>query len=133
MCTLFQSICYNQYRETPVYVVILKYRDVRYNLRRGPALFIPSARSTILLIYGANSVDFRGSLIQNKLPNLAKSGRSISEFKNIIKKIENIDSGCMMCRGQHTLRQFPRKSHSLLCFFGSCSHQSLDSLQCPTG
>ena len=51
-------------------------------------LFIPSARSTI---YGTNSVDFLGNLIWNKLPNLVKFSISISEFKNIIKKIGNID------------------------------------------
>ena len=72
-----------------------KYRKVPYNLRRGPVLFIPPARSTI---YGTNSVHFLGSLIWNGLPNLVKSSRSISEFKNVIKKIGNIDCGCMICR-----------------------------------
>ena len=72
-----------------------KYRKVPYNLRRGPVLFIPPARSTI---YGTNSVHFLGSLIWNGLPNLVKSSRSISEFKNAIKKIGNIDCGCMICR-----------------------------------
>ena len=47
-----------------------------YNLRRGPVLFIPHARSTT---YGTNSVHFLWSLIWNKLPNLVKSSRSISE------------------------------------------------------
>ena len=103
----------------------LKYREVPYNVRRGPVLFIPPAKSTI---YGTNSAHFRGSLIWNKLPNLVKSSRSISEFKNVIKKIGNIDCGCMICRRQHTLSQFPRSSCSSLCSFGSCSHQSLDSL-----
>ena len=67
-----------------------KYRKVQCNLRRGPVLFIPPARSTI---YGTNSVHFLGSLIWNELPNLIKSRRSISEsrrsiseFKNVIKK-----------------------------------------------
>ena len=72
-----------------------KYRKVPYNLRWGPVLFIPPARSTI---YGTNSVHFLGSLIWNRLPNLVKSSRSISEFKNVIKKIGNIDCGCMICR-----------------------------------
>ena len=65
-----------------------KYRVVPYKLRRGPGLLIPPAWS----------VHLRGSLVWNKLPNLVKSGSSISEFKNIIKKIENIDCGCMICR-----------------------------------
>ena len=52
-----------------------KYREVPYNLRRGPVLFIPPAKSTI---YGTNSLHFLGSLIWNKLPNLVKSIKSIS-------------------------------------------------------
>ena len=72
-----------------------KYRNVPYNFRRGPVLFSPPTRSTI---YGTNSVHFLGSLIWNRLPNLVKSSRSISEFKNVIKKIGNIDCGCMICR-----------------------------------
>ena len=71
-----------------------KYRVVPYNLRRDPVLFIPPARSTI---YGANSVHFLGPLIWNRLPNLVKSSRLISEFKDVIKQIENIDCGCI-CR-----------------------------------
>ena len=54
------------YLESPVYVVMLQIqRGSIYNLRRGPVLFIPSARS---IIYGTDSVHFRGSLIWNKLP-----------------------------------------------------------------
>ena len=73
----------------------LKYREVQYNLRRGPVLSIPPARSKI---YGINSVHLHGSLIWNKLPNLVKSSRSESEFKNITKKIKNVDCGCMKFR-----------------------------------
>ena len=70
-----------------------KYREVPHNLKRGPVLFILPARSTI---YGTNSVNFLGSLIWNKLSNLVKSSRSIFELKNVIKKIGNIDCGCMI-------------------------------------
>ena len=107
-----------------------KYREVSYNLRQGLVFFIPPVRSTI---YGTNSVHFLGSLIWNKLPNLVKSSRSISEFKNVINKIRNIDCGCMICRRQQTLSQFPHNSCSSLCSLGSCSHQSFDSLQHPIG
>ena len=69
--------------------------DMKKNLRRGPVLFTPPARS---IIYGTNFVHFRGSLICNRLPDSVKSSRSISEFKNVIKKIGNIDCGCMICR-----------------------------------
>ena len=72
-----------------------RYREVPYNLRRGSVLFIPLARS---IIYGTKSVHFPGSLIWNKLPNLVKYSRSISELKNAIKKIGNIDYVCMICK-----------------------------------
>ena len=70
----------------------LKYGEVPYNLRRGPVLFIPPARSTT---YCTNSVHFLGSLIWK---HLVKSSRSISEFKNSIKKFGNIDCGCKIYR-----------------------------------
>ena len=72
-----------------------KYREVPYNLRRGPVLSIPPAKSTI---YGTNSVHFLGSLIWNKLPYLVKSSRLVSEFKNVIRKIGNIHCEFMICR-----------------------------------
>ena len=101
-----------------------KYRKVPYNLRRGPVLFIPPARSTI---YGTNSAF---SWVRNLewLPNLVKSSGSISEFKNVIKKIGIIDCGCMICRRQHTLSQFPRNSCFSLCSLESGSYQALESL-----
>ena len=61
-----------------------KYREVPYNLRRGPVLFITPARSTT---HSTNSAHFLGSLMCNKLPNLVN-----------VEKIENIDSGCITCR-----------------------------------
>ena len=103
---------------------------MKKNLRRGPVLFTPPARS---IIYGTNFVHFRGSLICNRLPDSVKSSRSISEFKNVIKKIGNIDCGCMICRRQHTLSQFPHNPCSSLYSLRSCNHQSLDSLQYPIG
>ena len=72
-----------------------RYRQVPYNLRLVPVLFIPPARSTI---YGTNSVHFRGSLIWNKLPNLVKSSRLICEFKNIFKKMGHIKCWCIFTR-----------------------------------
>ena len=73
-----------------------KYREVPYNLRRGPVLFIPPARSTI---YGANSMHFRGSLISNRLPNLVKSSRSIPEFKMLSRKLEMLTVGVWYVEG----------------------------------
>ena len=107
-----------------------KYRKVPYNLMRSPVLFIPPARS---INYGTNSVHFLGSLIWNGLPNIVKSSKSISEFKNTIKKIGNIERGCMICRRYHTLSQFRCNSCSSLWSSGSGSHQALDSLQYSIG
>ena len=92
---LLREIYWYWYLEPQFTWSYFKYRKVPYNLRRDPVLFIPPARSPI---YGTNSVHFLGSLIWNGLPNLVKSSRSISEFKNAIKKIGNIDCGCMICR-----------------------------------
>ena len=51
--------------------------------------------------YGTNPVHFLGFLIWHELPNLVKSSRSISEFKNVNKKIGNIACGCMICKVPH--------------------------------
>ena len=66
-----------------------KYRKVPHNLRRGP-------RSTI---YGTNSVHFLGSLIWNRLPNLNKFSRSISEIKKLSKKSEILTAGISYVEG----------------------------------
>ena len=60
-----------------------KYREVLYNLRGSPVLFISPARSTI---YGTNSAHFRGSLIWNKLPDLVKSSTSYLNLKILSRK-----------------------------------------------
>ena len=57
-------------------------REVPYNLKRGPVLFIPPTRSTYL---GTKSLDLWGSLIWNSFPNFVKSSRSIFKFKNNLK------------------------------------------------
>ena len=91
-----------------------KYRKVPYNLRRGPVLFIPPARSTI---YGTNSEHFLGSFIWNKWSNLIKSSRrSISECKNVIKQIGNTDCGCVICMNVEHLGYWLRACH-FLCHF----------------
>ena len=42
-------------------------KNVSYNLRKGPSLLLPSAKSTV---YGTNSVHFKGTLIWNNVPIL---------------------------------------------------------------
>ena len=69
------------------------YKNISYNLRKGPILYLPSTHSTY---YGTNSVHFRGSLIWNNLPRDIKSSKSLSEFKTKIKNFGNIDCGCVI-------------------------------------
>ena len=66
-----------------------------YNLRKGPFLGLPKARS---FYYGTNAVHFRGSLIWNNPSAVVKSSNSLFEFKNKIKNIGYIDCGCLLCR-----------------------------------
>ena len=70
-------------------------KDISYNLRRGPVLFIPPAKSTR---YGTNSIQFRGSLVWNNLPSFIKTSSSVAIFKKNIKSIGNIECGCLICR-----------------------------------
>ena len=42
-------------------------KNVSYNLRKGPSLLLPSAKSTM---YETNSVHFKGTLIWNNVPIL---------------------------------------------------------------
>ena len=67
-----------------------KYRKVPYNLRRGPVLFIPPARSTM---YGTDSVHFIGSLIWNRLPNLVKFSSQYLNLRMLSKKSEILTAG----------------------------------------
>ena len=45
-----------------------------------------------------HAIHFRGSLIWNNLPAVAKSSDSLFEFKNKIKNIGGIDCGCLICK-----------------------------------
>ena len=70
------------------------YKNITYNLRKGPILYLPSTHSTY---YGTNSVHFWGSLIWNNLPRDIKSRKLVFEFKTKIKDFGNIDCGCVIC------------------------------------
>ena len=60
-------------------------KNLSYNLRKGPPLSLPSAKSTV---HGTNSVDFKGRLIWNNLPYLVTSSASVFEFTGNLKKFE---------------------------------------------
>ena len=72
-----------------------KHKDMSYDLRKGPTLGLPKTHS---FYYGTNAVCFRGSPIWNNLPAAVNSSDSLSEFKNKIKNIEDIDCECLICR-----------------------------------
>ena len=71
------------------------HKDIQYNLREEATLGLPKTHS---FYYGTNAIHFRGSLIWNNLPAVVKSSDSSFEFKNKIKNIGDIDSGCLICR-----------------------------------
>ena len=71
------------------------HKHIPYNLRKGPILGLPKTYS---FYYGTNAIHFRGSLIWNNLPAVAKLSNSLLEFKNKIKNIGDIDCECLICR-----------------------------------
>ena len=55
------------------------FKNVTYNIRKGPLLRLPAARSTS---YGINSVIFRACLLWNSLPQSIKYSESIFKLKS---------------------------------------------------
>ena len=70
-------------------------KNITYNIRKGPLLRLPVAKSTS---YGINSVLFRACLLWNSLPQSIKYSESIVELKTEIKDLGNIDCSCILCR-----------------------------------
>ena len=66
-----------------------------YNIRKGPLLRLPAAKSTS---YGINSVLFRACLFCNSLPQSIKCSESIVELKTKMKDLGNIDFSCILSR-----------------------------------
>ena len=71
------------------------FKNITYNIRNGPLLRLPSAKSTP---YGINSVLFRAFLLWNSLPQSVKYRESIAELKTKMKNLGNIDCSCILCR-----------------------------------
>ena len=63
-----------------------------YNLRQGPSLVIPRARSTRAI----NALDFRAALAWNHLPSYLKHEKSLSAFKGKLK-MHKIYCKCKHC------------------------------------
>ena len=54
-------------------------KDIPYNLEKVPFLGLPKTHSFTMV---RHAIHFRGSLIWNNLPAVAKSSDSLFEFKN---------------------------------------------------
>ena len=59
-----------------------------YNLKKGPSLSLPSAKSTA---YETNSIYFKGTIILNNLLYFVKSSASVFEFKRNFQKLTLLD------------------------------------------
>ena len=73
----------------------LNFKNITYNIRNGPLLRLPAAKSTA---YGINSVLFRACLLWNSLPQSVKYTESILELKTKMKNLGNINCSCILCR-----------------------------------
>ena len=71
------------------------FKNITYNIRKGPLLRLPAAKSTS---YGISSVLFRACLLWNSLPQTVKYSDSIVELKAKMKNLGNIDCSCILCR-----------------------------------
>ena len=67
------------------------FKKITYNIRNGPLLKLPNAKSTY---YGITSVHFRACLLWNGLPH----SESILELKRKLKELENFNCSCILCR-----------------------------------
>ena len=70
-------------------------KKITYNIRYGPLLNLPTAKSTY---YGINFVHFRASLLWNGLPQSTKHSEPILKLKSKLKELVNIDYSCILCR-----------------------------------
>ena len=71
------------------------FKNITYNIRKGPLLRLPAAKSTS---YGINSVLFRACLLWNSLPQSIKYSESIVELKTKMKDLRNIECSCILCQ-----------------------------------
>ena len=94
------------------------FKNITYNIRKGPLLKPPSAKSTH---YGINSAHFRACLLWNGLPQSVKHSESILELK---KKLKNWE---MLTFLVFYVDEIINKSFIVICWFLSafaiCKHQ----------
>ena len=88
-CEVFKSL--ND--SNPVFIwSYFTFKNITYNIRNGPLLKLPNAKSTY---YGINSVHFRVCLLWNGLLQSVKHSESILELKIKLKELENLDCSCI--------------------------------------
>ena len=68
-------------------------KPMPYNLRDGSKLVLLKTKSSR---FGINSLQFRGSLLWNNLPESLKSCQSLNEFKLGLKNLGNIHCTCLV-------------------------------------
>lgn len=66
-----------------------------YDLRRGPALILPKART---VTYGTNSVLYQGCWTWNNLPRYTKENVSIEDFVKNVDALNYIKCSCKICK-----------------------------------
>ena len=71
------------------------FKNIAYNIRKGPLLRLPAARSAS---YDISSVLFRACLLWNSLPKSIKYSESIVELITKMKDLENVGCSCILCR-----------------------------------
>ena len=68
------------------------FKNITYNIRIGPLLRLPTAKSTS---YSINSVLFRACLLWNSLPQ--STVNLLLKLKTKMKDLGNIDCSCILC------------------------------------
>ena len=92
ICEIFKSL--NNLNPEFMWSYIV-FKNITYNIRKGPLLRLPAATSTS---YGINSVLFRTCLLWNSLSQSIKYSESIIELTAKMKDLGNIDCSCILCR-----------------------------------
>ena len=72
-----------------------KQKDLRYDLRTNNLLQLPKTNT---LVYGNNSLSFRGSILWNTLSDTIKIAQNTKQFKNMIKSWKGDTCNCNICR-----------------------------------
>ena len=86
ICEVFKSLSNLNPEFMWLYFV---FKNITYNIRKGPLLRLPAAKSTS---YGINSVLFRACLLWNSLPQSIKYSQSIVELNTKMKDLGNMNS-----------------------------------------